>query len=210
MGGDLPKQYLPIGGLPILIRTIRAFLDADAATRIILVLPQEHQDYWRQLCLQHGAATLPHTVVEGGQTRFHSVLNGLRMVPDSDDAVVAVHDGVRPFVTRDTILGCYETAARLGSAVPVTPVVETMRHLLPSDGSQTVPRDVYRLVQTPQTFRASWLHKAYSQTYRPDFTDDASVVESLGLPIHLVPGDRRNIKITTPEDLDFANYLCQR
>lgn len=200
MGGDVPKQFIPIDGKPILMRTIEAFRRALEGVRIVLVLPAEQQDYWRKLCEEHGFRS-PQLIATGGETRFHSVRNGLALLPDDADAVVGVHDGVRPFVSKETILRCYKAAAEGKAAVPVVPVVETVRQILPDGRSVTRPRDEYRLVQTPQTFPLALLKEAYQQPFREAFTDDASVVEALGREITMVEGNRENIKITTPSDL---------
>ena len=206
MGGDIPKQFLPVGGEPVLMRTLRVFHEADEDMRIILVLPADQQEYWQQLCQEYHF-TLPHQVATGGETRFHSVQNGLALVPDDADGVVGVHDGVRPFVSVEVIRRCYEGARQQGAVVPVVPVVETVRQLLPEGDSLTVDRNQYRLVQTPQTFRIPLLKEAFQQPYQPAFTDDASVVEALGYRIVLVEGNRENIKLTTPSDIRFAESL---
>ncbi|MDE5760876.1 2-C-methyl-D-erythritol 4-phosphate cytidylyltransferase [Bacteroides sp.] len=203
MGGELPKQFLPIGGKPVLMRTLEAFYTCNPEIRIILVLPHDQQTYWRRLCEEH-RFVLPHTVVDGGETRFHSVKNGLALV--QTPALVAVHDGVRPFVSQEVIARCYELAAVKRAVIPVTDVVETVRHLTES-GSETVSRDAYKLVQTPQVFDAALLKEAYEQPYNHSFTDDASVVEALGVSVFLTPGNRENIKITTPFDLKVAAAL---
>ena len=210
MGADLPKQFLPIGGRPVLMHTLEAFKRALPDIRLILVLPVAQQDFWRELCYRH-AFTLPHTIADGGETRFHSVLNGLRMINVSDNSksLVGVHDGVRPFVSVEVIRRCYETARQHAAVVPVVPVVETIRKL-EGDDSRTVDRSRYRLVQTPQTFHLSLLRLAYEQPYCDAFTDDASVVEALGHPVTLVEGNRENIKITTPFDLTIAEALLAK
>lgn len=206
MGGELPKQFIPIEGRPVLMRTLDTFHACDSDIQIILVLPRDHQPYWQELCREYRFA-VPHSIADGGATRFHSVQNGLALV-DEAEALVAVHDGVRPFVAHDVISRCYCEAELHGAVVPVIPVVETVRHLLP-EGSETVSRDDYRLVQTPQTFRASLLRRAYEQTYCNGFTDDASVVEALGEAVCLVEGNRENIKLTTPFDLTVASALLR-
>lgn len=207
MGAELPKQFIPIEGRPVLMRTLDAFHACDASIQIILVLPHSHQSYWRELCQKY-AFTVPHRIADGGDTRFHSVQNGLALTSNTE-ALIAVHDGVRPFVTKEVIEQCYREATIHAAVVPVTPVVETIRHLLNS-GSKTVDRESYRLVQTPQTFQASLLHRAYQQPYQNTFTDDASVVEALGESIYLTEGNRENIKLTTPFDLMVANALIQQ
>ena len=204
MGGELPKQFIPVEGRPVLMRTLDTFYACDSSIQIVLVLPRDHQPYWQELCREYQFA-VPHRIADGGATRFHSVQNGLALV-DAPEALVAVHDGVRPFVSHEVISRCYQDAEQYGAVVPVTPVVETVRHLLPK-GSETVNRDAYRLVQTPQTFRASLLRRAYEQPYMDAFTDDASVVEALGAAVHLVEGNRENIKLTTPFDLTVARAL---
>ncbi len=207
MGGDVPKQFLPVGGRPVLMRTLERFHEVDQSLGIILVLPKDQQDYWRQLCEEYGFA-VHHQVADGGETRFHSVQNGLTLVPDDVDGVVGVHDGVRPFVSAEVISRCYEAAREHGAAVPVVPVVETVRQLLPEGDSQTVDRNLFRLVQTPQTFRIPLFKDAMRQPYQPAFTDDASVMEEMGYRISLVDGNRENIKLTTPSDIQYAEFLC--
>lgn len=200
MGGDVPKQFLPINGKPILMHTIEAFRKALDGIEIILVLPADQHEYWQKLCKDYNFCS-PELIAKGGETRFHSVKNGLALLPDDEDAVVGIHDGVRPFVSKETIQRCYATAAGGRAVVPVVPVVETIRHILPDGKSITRPRDEYRLVQTPQTFPLVMLKKAYEQPYSETFTDDASVVEAMGEEILMVEGNRENIKITTPSDL---------
>lgn len=199
MGGPLPKQFIAVGGRPILMRTMERFREYSSGLHIILVLPEAQQDFWRGLCRKHSFG-MDYTLADGGQTRFHSVRNGLERIPDNAQGVVGVHDGVRPFPAPSVISECYGTARRTGAAIPVTPVVETLRHI----GGTTVPRGDYRLVQTPQTFDISLLKRAYRQEYDDRFTDDASVVESIGHAVTLVDGNRENIKITTPFDLAVA------
>ena len=206
MGSDIPKQFLPIGGKPVLMRTLERFRAYSSALHIILVLPEAQQDYWRQLCEDYHF-DVEHQIANGGQTRFHSVQNGLALVPDDAEGVVGVHDGVRPFPSIEVIRNCYETARTAKAVIPVIPVVETVRHLLSNKKSVTVPRDEYRLVQTPQTFDIQLLKAANRQPYNDGFTDDASVVESYGHAITLVEGNRENIKITTPYDLKIAEVL---
>lgn len=205
MGSDLPKQFLPVGGKPVLMHTLEAFYRFDAAIDLILVLPEEQQDYWKELCEKH-RFPVPHRIVSGGETRFHSVRNGLAFV--SGAGLVGVHDGVRPFVSQEVIRRCYDAAATKKAVIPVVDVVETVRQLTET-GSHTVDRSQYRLVQTPQVFDADLLKQAYEQDYTPFFTDDASVVEAMGTPVCLVEGNRENIKITTPFDLKVATALSE-
>jgi 2-C-methyl-D-erythritol 4-phosphate cytidylyltransferase len=205
MGSDIPKQFLPIGGKPVLMRTLERFREYSPTLQIILVLPQAQQEYWNQLCKDYDFK-VEYVLADGGETRFHSVQNGLAKIPDDAEGVVGIHDGVRPFPSIDVIRNCYETARTAKAVIPVISVVETVRHLQ-GDTSVTVPRDDYRLVQTPQTFDIQLLKAANRQPYRDDFTDDASVVESYGHSITLVEGNRENIKITTPYDLKIAEVL---
>lgn len=206
MGTEIPKQFICIDGLPILMRTIMRFREYDKNLSIILVLPKDQQSFWLSLCKKHNFNE-PYEIADGGETRFHSVKNGLKMIPDNVEGVVGVHDGVRPFVSIDVIDRCYQTALKNKTALPVIPVVETLRHITDSDRSETVPRDCYRLVQTPQTFDIQLLKKAYTQPFKNVFTDDASVVEALGYNVKLIEGNRENIKITTPFDLNIAKVL---
>lgn len=204
MGGDIPKQFLPVAGKPVLMRTLEAFHAYDASIHIILVLPVSQQAYWKELCQEYHFE-LPYDLANGGETRFHSVKNGLALV--EGEGLVGVHDGVRPFVSREVIARCYDEALIKKAVIPVIGVVETVRHLI-GEESETVPRDQYKLVQTPQVFDASLLHQAYEQEFTELFTDDASVVEALGEKVYLVEGNRENVKLTTPFDLKLAEMLC--
>lgn len=206
MGGDVPKQFQLLHGRPILMRTLERLHASDADLNLILVLPLEQQAYWKQLCETYHFE-LGYQLANGGETRFHSVKNGLSLVPDDAEGVVAVHDGVRPFVSTQVVRECLEQASICGAVIPVIGVVETIRHLTAS-GSETKARDEYRLVQTPQVFDIQLLKKAYLQPYTTFFTDDASVVESLGVQVTLVEGNRENIKITTPYDAKIGEVLA--
>ena len=204
MGGDIPKQFVPVGGKPVLMRTLEAFHAYDSSMHLIVVLPVTQQAYWKELCDSY-RFTLPHEVADGGETRFHSVANGLAKVVG--DGWVGVHDGVRPFVSQEVISRCYDEVREKKAVIPVIGVVETVRRLTAA-GSETVRRDSYKLVQTPQVFEVDLLRRAYRQPYTDAFTDDASVVEALGEQVYLVEGNRENIKLTTPSDLRMAEYLC--
>lgn len=208
MGGDIPKQFLPVNGKPVLMRTIERFREYSPDLGIILVLPRAQQEYWRELCREHGFQAA-YTIADGGETRFHSVRNGLSLIPDSEQGVLGVHDGVRPFVSTEVIDRCYEAARRSGAAIPVTPVVETLRYVGGSEAGRNVARSDYRLVQTPQTFDIQLLKRAYAQEYTEAFTDDASVVEAVGVSVEMVEGNRENIKITTPFDMTVAEALAE-
>lgn len=215
MGTDIPKQFLPIGGRPVLMRTLERFREYSANLQIILVLPKAQQEYWKELCQQYHF-NVEYLLADGGETRFHSVQHGLALIPDDAEGVVGVHDGVRPFPSLEVIRRCYETARKKKAVIPVIPVVETLRKIISSQPStlhlphsRTVPRNDYRLVQTPQTFDIQLLKVANRQPYNDGFTDDASVVEASGFDITLVEGNRENIKITTPFDLRMAEVLLK-
>lgn len=209
MGGDIPKQFLPVGGLPILMRTIRRFRSYSPDLHIILVLPRTQHDYWAELCQTYDFHE-NYQLTDGGETRFHSVKNGLALVPDGAQGVVGVHDGVRPFPSIEVIGRCFEEARERKAVIPVTPVVETLRYMGGKEGGENVLRSDYRLVQTPQTFDIQLLKRAYRQPYNDHFTDDASVVESIGQTVATVEGNRENIKITTPFDLVIAEALVDK
>lgn len=208
MGADIPKQFLKLNGTPILAITLRRFLDALPGCRITVVLPEGEIPRWEAICAEEGLEGT-HMVCAGGNTRFASVLNGLDTAGDCD--YIAVHDGVRPLVSPDMIRRCISTAATYGTAIPAVRPVDSFRRLTEDDGgSHPIDRERLRAIQTPQVFRADLLLKAYSQPYRHEFTDDASVVEAYGTRITLCEGERSNIKITTPEDLCIAEALLSR
>jgi 2-C-methyl-D-erythritol 4-phosphate cytidylyltransferase len=206
MGSNLPKQFIEIAGKPILMHTIERFYQADPSIKIIVVLPCDEQNLWKSLCERYHFS-LPHTVTGGGETRFHSVKNGLALT--DKEGIIGIHDGVRPFVAIDVIQRCYAEAERLKAVVPVIEIVDSVRRIIAKDNSNSVDRSNYKLVQTPQVFDAAILHAAYEQPFSPSFTDDASVVESSGTKIHLIQGNRENIKITTPFDAIIAKYLFE-
>jgi 2-C-methyl-D-erythritol 4-phosphate cytidylyltransferase len=203
MKSDLPKQFLEIHSRPVLMHTIEVFRKYNNNINIIVVLPENQLANWAALCKKH-AFDIAHSVVAGGQTRFESVKNGLAIAGNA--GLIAVHDGVRPLVNTETISRCFEMAALQGAAIPVINPVESIRQLT-VDGSISVDRTQYKLVQTPQIFQAEIIQKAYLQDYSPQFTDDASVVEKAGHLIYLVEGNPENIKITTPPDLLLAELL---
>ncbi len=205
MGQDVPKQFLPIGNRPVLMHTIDRFLSFDPSLNVVLVLPSDQFAYWNALCRCYHFEK-QHLLVEGGETRYQSVKNGLASVADA--TVVAVHDGVRPFVSNDTIERCFYAAEKHGAAIPVWEVVESIRKIKGKNSAMR-PRTNYRTVQTPQVFRASLLRKAYEMPYCTDFTDDASVVEAAGYDVTLVEGNRENIKITSPFDLVVADAMLK-
>ena len=203
MGGDLPKQFIPVQGKPVLMHTLNVFYRWDAAACLLLVIPKEFNDYWKMLCREL-QFTVPHRTVNGGETRYHSVRNALHEMERS--GLIAVHDGVRPFVSPDIIDSCFRTAEVCGAAIPVIPVIESVRDYT-GDKSHEFDRTRLRIVQTPQVFHAALLFKAYEQPYNERFTDDASLVEATGHTVRLVDGSRENIKITTPVDIRYAEIL---
>ena len=205
MNADIPKQFLEIKGKPILIHTLEAFMNFDASLQLILVLPVAQFEFWETLCKKH-ALNIPHQIVTGGQTRFQSVKNGLDAV--KVPAIVAIHDGVRPLVSKETISRCFDAAAKFGAAIPTMDSIESIR-FVDASGSKSVDRNAYKMVQTPQVFDAELLKKAYEQEFSVLFTDDASVVEAMGATVHLVDGNRENIKITTEFDLIVAERLLE-
>ena len=208
MGGDLPKQFQLLAGKPLVMVTIENLSAMDVTMNIILVLPKDQMELWAELCEKY-EFKVPVTVVAGGTTRFHSVQNGLAMIEDSDEAVVGVHDGVRPFVSQRVVEDCFREAWIHGAAIPMIDLQDSLRHIVGVNGvTEVVPRDRYRLVQTPQVFRLSLLRRAYEQRFVESFTDDASVVEALGENVAGVEGNRENIKLTTPFDLKLAEVLC--
>lgn len=204
MGSDLPKQFLLIAGKPLLFHTIVRFHEFDREAQLILSLPADRISYWKDLCSEHGLA-IPHEIVEGGKERFHSIQNALSLATGN---IIAIHDGVRPLVSLETIRNCFEAAETQGSAVPVVEVKESLRELH-ENGSKALIRSNYRLVQTPQVFSADILRDAYKQEFHEGITDDASLVEALGVSIVLVPGNETNIKITSPSDLSLAEVLIR-
>ncbi len=202
MGSDLPKQFLNLAGRPVLMHTIEAFHRFDPEAEILLTLPQDWKSFWLELVAEHSFTTFHH-IVEGGKERFHSIKNAL--VHCTGD-LIAVHDGVRPLVDQETIKRTVQAAQEFGQAIPVIPVKDTIRKIV-GNTSKTVNRQDYVLVQTPQCFHAEIINEAYEQLYHSNFTDDASVIESLGRTIHLVLGNEANIKITAPIDLYIAEAL---
>jgi 2-C-methyl-D-erythritol 4-phosphate cytidylyltransferase len=205
MQNQLPKQFISVGGWPILMHTIQRFFAYNPQIKIIVVLPGDQILFWQQLCLENNFA-LPHQVVAGGLSRFASVKNGLDFI--AEEGVVAVHDGVRPFAPITIIQEAFAVATQKGNAVVAVPLKESIRKVA-ENGSQALDRNAYRLVQTPQCFQLSLLRQAYQLPEEASFTDDASVVERLGEKINLVPGAYENLKITTPEDLIWAESFWQ-
>lgn len=205
MKSSLPKQFLLLDGKPLLMHTVERFRSYDVNVEIIVVLPAEHIPLWESLVTRH-AFDVSHRVVPGGEERFHSVRAGLALV--NGEALVAIHDGVRPLVSHDTIWRCFADAEEFGSAVPFVEPADSVR-ILDGDDSRPLPRREIRLIQTPQVFRSKVIIEAYDRGFNPAFTDDATVAEAAGTKVHLTHGNRENIKITTPEDLAVANTLLK-
>jgi len=203
MGSEIPKQFIEFCGLPVLMHTMVAFKTAYENIEIIIVLPEGLVSYWESLCSQYNFK-VHHQLAFGGETRFHSVKNGLELI--SGEGLVGIHDGVRPLVSKETIVRCYTEAAKYSSAIPVIEVVETVR-VLEDNRSKIIDRSKLRLVQTPQVFEINLLKQAYQQSFNPAFTDDASVFESSSNEIHLTLGNKENIKITHPADLIMGESL---
>lgn len=206
-GSEMPKQFLPLDGKAVLMRTIEKFDEAGAT--IVVVLPIEHQEMWMTMCKENNFA-VTHTIATGGKTRFESVKNGIAAIEDlADGDLVAVHDGVRPLASVELINRCYDNAKETGSAIPVVNPSDSIRQVMDNGCSKQLLRSSLRAVQTPQTFRAEWLKGAYDVEESPLFTDDASVVESAGHQVTLVEGEVTNIKITTPIDMVVASELIK-
>src|SRR5690554_228224 len=204
MGADIPKQFMPIAGKPMLMHTIESFSSYDDGVRIILVLPQDYVTLWRQLCIEH-KFDIKHIIVEGGETRFHSVKKGLREVHPEE--IVAVHDGARPFASSELIGKCYSEAFRYKCGViPVVDEVNSIRKLT-ATGSEIIDRSEIKIVQTPQVFPGLLLKSAYETDFDSSFTDDASVAERNGVVIKLITGEVTNLKITTTLDMEFSEFL---
>jgi len=201
VGGDIPKQFLYVGGLPVIMHTIKRF--QPFADTIIVTLPEQYFDYWKEIQHKHHFF-VPHRLVAGGDTRFQSIKNAVKYLPD--DGLVAIHDAVRPFVSSELIKSCFEHAEKHGTAVAAIPVTDSLRTASKSK-SKRIDRSNFFAVQTPQVFSCEILKKSYSQAFNSKFTDDASVVESFGYDIQLVAGEELNFKITTPSDLIIANSI---
>ncbi len=203
MGTAVPKQFLLLKGKPLLCHTIAAFRAFDGVMPIIVVLPEQQIATWMGLCKEHDFR-IEHHVVAGGEERFHSVRNGLAAT--TNHGVVAVHDGVRPLVSKTLIARCFAAAEAYGSAIPVVPVSSSVRRVHGSK-SEALDRSALRAVQTPQCFHVALLRQAFEQPYDPAFTDEATLVERLGKAVHLVEGEECNIKVTTPHDLKVAEVV---
>ncbi|RZK55195.1 MAG: 2-C-methyl-D-erythritol 4-phosphate cytidylyltransferase [Pedobacter sp.] len=205
MQNSVAKQFLLLKDKPVLMHTISAFHNSIFNPQIILVLNADLHQQWEVLCFKHNF-NIPHLIIRGGEQRFHSVRNGLMAI--KDDGIVAIHDAVRPIVSNKLITNAYEVAEQRGNAVTCIKPSDSVRKVKDKE-SKIINRDELVLIQTPQTFEISQLRTAYQQHYKPKFTDDASVVEKAGFKINLIEGERNNIKITYPEDLELAGFLLK-
>jgi len=203
MDTDVPKQFLLLAGQPVLMYAIRVFYRFDPAMQLLITLPESWFPFWEELCLNH-SFTIPHQLVRGGETRFGSVKNALERI--SGNGLVAIHDGVRPLVSTGTLKRTFEEAAKSGNAIPAIRMRESIRETGPG-GNKEVARENLRIIQTPQVFRKELIKKAYESAPHQSFTDDATVLETLGETIHLVEGNPENIKITYPVDLLCAEAI---
>lgn len=205
MQSSLPKQFMILGGEPVVARTINTFHEALPGAEIVVVLPEEHIPLWRNLTARFEVA--PHRIVCGGKERFDSVKNGIKALSDEVE-YIAIHDGVRALVSKRLIIGTMLEVERCDAVIPVVDAVDSYR-IVDGDTSKVISRSLLRIVQTPQVFRSDILRRAYEQEFDARFTDDATVVESLGVKINLFKGERSNIKLTTPEDMIYAEAVLQ-
>lgn len=205
MGSSIPKQFIVVAGKPILMHTILAFQNFSDQFQILLTLPSDWKNYWSDLCSEYDF-NIPHTVIDGGEERYHSIKNALEV---ATGYLIAIHDGVRPFVSNSLMNRLVEAARKNGTAVPVVSLKESLRQLNQAGFSIAVDRNCYKSVQTPQVFQSSLINRAYQLPYHAKITDDASLVEEAGSTIFLVEGEEDNLKITTPKDIWIAEYLFQ-
>ena len=206
MQSSLPKQFLLLGGEPVVARTINTFAEALPGAEIVVVLPEEHITLWRNLAARFDVAV--HKCVAGGKERFHSVKAGIEALSE-DVTSIFVHDGVRALISKKLIIRAALAVDENEAVIPVVDVVDSYRRVTDS-GSEIMPRSELRIVQTPQVFRSETLRRAYGQEFNTAFTDDASVVERMGVTITLIEGERTNLKLTTPEDMKWAEWLLQK
>jgi 2-C-methyl-D-erythritol 4-phosphate cytidylyltransferase len=207
MKTESPKQFLPLGGKPILFHSITTFKNCFNDIEIIIPLPKEYIAEWEKLCKDHNFK-ISHKLAEGGETRFHSVQNSLKLINDEEESIIGIHDAARPLIKEDIIKELYSTAEETGNAIPVTSINESVREIN-KNTSKPIDRHKLCLVQTPQCFRSTIIKKAYQQDFKLYFTDDATVAESIGEKINLIDGDLNNIKITTAKDMLIAETLYQ-
>lgn len=205
MQTETPKQFLLLKHLPVLMHAIKAFAQSDTQPKILLVLSRDQQGYWKRLCDEFNFH-IPHEVIDGGEQRFHSVKNAIATI--EDESFVAIHDAVRPLVSKSLIDNCFKAAESQGNVIAAVQSSDSVR-MLRDEKTSALKRDEIYLVQTPQTFSLNILKEAYQQDFADHFTDDASVVESIGYGINIIEGERGNIKITYPIDLELAELLLK-
>ena len=209
-GSKTPKQFLELNGFPMLWWSLYAFWLQDPETGIILVLPEEYLNEWKEIEKNiKPEYKVPHQVISGGKTRTESVKRGLSLIPDDEESLVAVHDAARPLLTLEIIEEGWSTAESYGASIPVVPVTDSLR-FLNDNGSEAVDRDRYVSVQTPQVFKTSYLKDAYEKNNGDTFSDDASAVEKSGRPISLFQGSPTNIKVTNPGDIEWASKMMKK
>lgn len=206
MKSDVPKQFMLLAGKPVLVHTITRFKEAIPEIKVVLVLPEKLNAEWNSICKKY-QLNVSQQIVDGGETRFHSVKNGLAVVPEG--CVVGVHDAARPLVSVRTIRAAFEAAEKNGNASPAVPLTESIR-MVNETGNKAVDRKSINSIQTPQCFHSSLLKKAFLQNYSELFTDDASVLEAMGEKINLIEGNPENIKITGPQDMLIAEALLKK
>jgi len=204
MNQSVPKQFMLLAGKPVLMYSIEAFFQFSNDIHLIVVLPETLISQWKQLCAKYNFKFV-HQVVAGGKTRFHSVKNGLNVIPD-EDGIVAIHDAARPLITASLIKKLFEDTEKYGNAIPALPMKDSMR-IISEKGNNPIDRSKLRIIQTPQCFNIKIIKQAFIQQYRDEFTDDATVIESEGHSIHLTDGDENNIKITTLADLNYLESI---
>jgi 2-C-methyl-D-erythritol 4-phosphate cytidylyltransferase len=207
MGTDIPKQFIEVGGKPVLMHTIIQFLNYNSEINIVLVLPQEHIDIWKKLCAKHSFNT-KHKIVAGGNERFFSVKNGLHYIDDKN-SLVAIHDGVRPMVSKLLIENSFNSVKKNIGIIPTIPISDSIRYVETNENSKHIDRTKYRAIQTPQTFIVDEIKQAYNKDYDLSFTDDAGVFEANGGKINLIDGNVENIKITTPNDVIYFDLFLK-
>jgi len=205
MNMDIPKQFIPVAGKPVLMHTIAKFKNFDPKMHIIVIIPREHISLWKDLCVEF-SFKIEHQIVSGGKERFYSVRNGLKHVPD--DALVLIHDGVRPLVSNETIERVIRSSSEKGNAIPYMDLYQSVRKVSQSK-NRAVNRNQFKVIQTPQGFYSNYIKEAYSKRYRKSFTDDASVLEALGYEINLVKGNNKNMKITSSTDIHLVDCLMR-
>ena len=202
----IPKQFLNIAGKPLLMHTISVFYNYSKELEIFLVLPREYFEFWENLCHEN-KFEINHRLVEGGSERFYSVKNALKFIPDK--SYVAIHDGVRPNVDQTIIKKCFSEVKKFGNAIPASKIYDSIRQISDEGKSITIDRNKFRIIQTHQTFYSNKIKKAYLQEFDECFTDDASVLESMGEEIHLIEGNPENIKVTKKYDLLFCRSFIK-